>query len=303
MSLASERVDALISGYPSAVRKRRKFVVLQPVVDDSGKGVRPVFVLAGFVLSAFQWSVFADHWQAILDAPPKIEYFKMKEAWHCRGQFERFSTTERDEKVRKLVSLIMDYRPLALKEVIQHELYERAFKGKIARRADYPYFLCYHNIIGTFLRYQYNNNWHIDDKADFIFDEQGSESDMVQRVWRYGVSILPPVLRPLVGNRPIHRSEKGFPPLQAADLFAWHVRRFHEEKSQGKEFIDKNWLALNSLECAEDEWTAERLDKMAARFQSSGHVFEYNLKTPKERKAYKKIIRQKFSGELGGKKK
>jgi hypothetical protein len=67
MTLAAERVLALISGYPKAIRQRRRFMVLQAVIDDSGKGVDPVFVLAGFVLSAFKWSVFADQWKSILD--------------------------------------------------------------------------------------------------------------------------------------------------------------------------------------------------------------------------------------------
>jgi Protein of unknown function (DUF3800) len=297
LTLASEQVDAIVSGYPSAVRRKRKLVILQAAVDDSGKGVKPVFVLAGFILSAYQWSVFADHWQAILDAPPKIDYFKMKEAWHCHDEFARFSTTERDAKVKKFVSLIMDYRPLAIKEVVEHELYERVFKGKLARGMDHPYHLCAQNIIGTVLRYQYNNDWHINDKVDFIFDEQGKESEMIQQTWRFGLKILPPVLKPLVGSRPMHKDEKTFLPLQAADLFAWQVRRFYEEKYRGKEYSDPSWIALSSLKCAEDEWSEERLKKIVNGVRSKGYLFEHDLKTKKERKAYKALIERRFRKE------
>jgi len=47
-------------------------MVLQAVVDDSGKGGGPVFVLAWFVLSAEQWIGFSDQWEVVLDAAPRI---------------------------------------------------------------------------------------------------------------------------------------------------------------------------------------------------------------------------------------
>jgi hypothetical protein len=269
-------------------------VVLQAVIDDSGKSEKPVFVLAGFVLSVDEWTAFADQWQNILDGPPKLEYFKMSEAHYFTKQFARFSRRARDERLQQFVSLIMHYSPLAIREVIYHEIYQRLFKGQIAKGTDYPYFLCVNNIIGTMLRYQYNNDWHINDKVDFIFDEQGKESDAIQRVWRYGMRILPPVLKPLVGNRPAHRDEKTFLPLQAADLFAWQSRRFYYEKAAGKDYNDPTWQALSTLECAEDEWTEQRLKKIVDGVKASGLVFEYDVSSPKARKAYKKELRRRF---------
>jgi len=99
---SSEQVLALISGYPEEIRKPRKFLILQAAIDDSGKGGKPVFVLAGFVLNVYKWIVFADQWKAILDIPPKIEYFKMNEALQYTGQFTNFSTTMRDERVNNV---------------------------------------------------------------------------------------------------------------------------------------------------------------------------------------------------------
>jgi len=64
-------------------------VVLQAVVDDSGKSEKPVFLLAGFVLNVDEWTAFADQWQNILDGPPKLEYFKMSEATICQIQQAR----------------------------------------------------------------------------------------------------------------------------------------------------------------------------------------------------------------------
>jgi len=268
---------------------------LQAVVDDSGKGIKPVFVLAGFVLSAYQWSVFADHWQAILGARPKIDYFKMQEAATFTGQFKQFSTQERDEKVAGLAKLVTDYRPLAIKDVMPYEAYERVFKGKIAKRLDYPYFLSFHEIMGALWRYQYNYDWHPDERVDFIFDEQGKESDLIQRIWRFTASDVPAAVKKFVGNKPIHRDEKTFLPLQAADLFAWHVRRFYEEKSRGKEYNDSVWKALSSLECAQNEWTEERLRKLYDGVRKMGLLFEYDIKSRKLLKRHKRILAERIN--------
>jgi hypothetical protein len=131
-------------------------MMLQAVVDDSGKGQKPVFVLAGLVLRQDQWVAFTNSWKAILDTSPKLEYFKMKEAAHCVGQFKRFSTADRDKRLQELVSLILAYQPLAIRNVIPHQAYEEVFKGKIAKGLDYPYFLSFYGIIGALLKYQFS---------------------------------------------------------------------------------------------------------------------------------------------------
>lgn len=267
---------------------------LQAVIDDSGKGINPVFVLAGFVLSAYQWTVFSDHWQAILDASPKIAYFKMQEAAGCRGQFARFSVQQRDKKVEALVRLIVDYRPLALKDVMPNEAYERVFRGKLAKSLDYPYFIPYHEIMGTLWRYQYNNDWHVDEKIDFIFDEQGKESDLSQRIWSFTASDVPAAVKEFVGAKPVHRDEKAFLPLQAADLYAWQIRRFYEVKSGGNEYNDPAWKALSTLECAQNEWTEERLRKIYDGVRAMGLIFEHDITSRKELKLHKRVLAEKI---------
>ena len=272
-------------------------MIIQPVIDDSGNGESPVFVLAGFVLSVYMWIVFADQWRSILDATRKIEYFKMKEAEHLCGQFKGFSVRQRDDKVKALTSLIMDHKPLALRHVTPQEAYERNFKGRFAKKTDYPYFLSYYGVIGTLLRYQIENGWHLDDTSDFVFDEQGSESDFVQSGWSTAVDLLDEEWKPLIGARPDHRDDKLFLPLQAADLFAWHIRRSYWEQYRGSNFDDPNWKRLKSLPCAKEEWDEERLGRFSDRLRASGFVFEYDLKTKKQRKIHKKILLEKIEQE------
>jgi len=65
-------------------------MVLQGFFDDSGnEPTSPIFVLAGFITTNQQWAAFSDEWQLALDEPPRLKYFKMAEAEHCRGQFSK----------------------------------------------------------------------------------------------------------------------------------------------------------------------------------------------------------------------
>jgi hypothetical protein len=74
------------------------------------------------------------------------------------------------------------------------------------------------------------------EKVHFIFDEQLHASDRVQAVWSKIIEIIHDDLRPLIGGRPSHRNDKEVLPLQAADLLAWHVRRWYDEKQSGGNF-------------------------------------------------------------------
>jgi hypothetical protein len=53
----------------------------------------------------------------------------------------------------------------------------------------------------------------MDDKVDFIFDEQFKLSEVVQSSYSEAVRIMEPTIRTLMGGRPIHRSDKEFLPL------------------------------------------------------------------------------------------
>ena len=77
----------MLSGIPSSLRFRRYQLTLQASIDDSGRGQKPVFVLAGYVAKSDDWGAFSDEWEIALHERPRIEYFKMREAWNGTGQF------------------------------------------------------------------------------------------------------------------------------------------------------------------------------------------------------------------------
>jgi len=293
MTPARHYIEALVCGYPKPLRYRRRLVVLQAVIDDSGQGHGPVFVLAGFVLEIHGWLAFADAWQALLETPPKLEYFKTSEAVNCDGQFKGFSVAERDKRVQEFVSLVLSHRPLAVRHVVPNDAYARVFKGKFAKSVDYPYFLSFHDVIGTVFIHLHSQDAERSDQVDFVFDSQSEKQvELVRQAWSFGVQALPQWARRLVGNRPDHRDDKIFVPLQAADLVAWHVRRSHESTWPGPIWAEI-WRALCSLEWAKSEMSESRLSKVAAGLEAAELVFEYDL-PPKLRKFYKRAMLEKF---------
>ena len=58
---------------------------MQVYIDDCTEP--PVFLLAGFLARAGEFAKLTNKWNAALAKPPKVEYFKMKEAFARQGQF------------------------------------------------------------------------------------------------------------------------------------------------------------------------------------------------------------------------
>ena len=86
-------------------------------------------------------------------------------------------------------------------------------------------------------------------------------------------------------------------PLQAADLFAWQVRRFYADKLSGKQELTTAMQELSRLDWAPWEWPEENLKTMIGELKSSGSVFEHDIKSPKLRKKLNQILKKRFSDE------
>jgi hypothetical protein len=155
MDAVGDRVLAMVSGLPRGERERRRLMVLQAFVDDSGNDPQDEYlVLAGFVASVLEWIKFSDAWQAELDKSPKLKYFKMTEAHSLRGQFDRnlgWTESERDKRVRKFARIAAQYAHLRISTAIRHEHFEKYIKGlAVPERklsSDSPYFLLFTHLI------------------------------------------------------------------------------------------------------------------------------------------------------------
>jgi hypothetical protein len=84
-------------------------VIINGYVDESEDDT--VFVLAGFVAPAEEWTKFSDVWQAALDAKPRVRLLKTSDAMHSppRGEFWGLSEEARNGKLRTLYAIIDDY--------------------------------------------------------------------------------------------------------------------------------------------------------------------------------------------------
>jgi Protein of unknown function (DUF3800) len=265
---------------------------LQAAIDDSGKGDPVVFVLAGFVLRTDAWLAFADAWDAVLSEAPKIDYFKMSEAARLDEQFAGFNAVSRDRKIQKLLAVILNHEPLAVRFMVPTPHFDSTFKGKLCKQMDYPYLLSYYGVTAAVAKYQRDKPWNPSTPVNFVFDEQGKESLYPQLAWQFAKENAPKKLKPYLGDRPIHRDEKQFNPLQAADLIAWHGRHFYLERANGREYSDPVWLALSELECAEDELSKERMEGIFEDARELGSAFEYDV--PKKlRKHFLRELRTK----------
>jgi hypothetical protein len=209
-------------------------MALQAWIDDSGSEPQSTFfVLGGFVAQHDQWAAFSDQWQAVLDQSPKLEYFKMNEAFRLRGQFDtRRGWTEenRDRRVMEFTEIIRDHAIVRVSASIQHADYTRYIASipmpvrKLA--VDNPYVQLADQLI---LAVAVKSDLHgLNQPCDFYFDEQQDFSAELIANWADFKALIKTSgragLYELIGSQPSFRDEKIFLPLQAADLYAWHVR-------------------------------------------------------------------------------
>lgn len=110
--------------------------------------VRP-YVIAGFLSTAKTWRWVAAKWKELLDTPPRLAYFKMKEAMNPqsgrlrRGQYYGWPRSEIDDVVEMFTEIIWRTLSMRIRITVPNLAYERVFKGKIARQFDFPYWLAH----------------------------------------------------------------------------------------------------------------------------------------------------------------
>jgi hypothetical protein len=225
----------LVSGLPRGERERREFMVLQAYIDDSGNEPNQhVYVLAGFIAPSDSWARFSDEWQAALNEPPALAYFKMKEAEWLQDEFSRekgWDERIRDGRLVTLCRIIQKYIVQRVHVSIGHTDFIQYIKPLATpiRRSltTHPYYLLFHHLILTVAAFRMS--FKQQDKIDFIFDEQGSLGDDAVYYWQHfminALRASSTDFTPHIGKRPKFADEKEFKPLQVADFYAWQLRR------------------------------------------------------------------------------
>lgn len=271
--IAGERVRGLVSGLPSSRRRIRRFMAFQAYMDESGSGSKegPIFMLSGYISPYYWWEDFSDLWQSMLDGPPALGYFKMREAATLSGQFENWKFAKRTERVAKAIDLIKRVAHASLSCAIPLRLHERIIKNRVPTNFDSPAFLAIFDVMTKAVENQLSikaeNPSEPVEPVDFIFDEHKKWQTVVPAAYLLWRRISPPEYQAMMGDPPIFRDDKQFLPLQASDLQSWYFRKVIAEKLRGEPFpkgLPKETFApLDKIPSLMSVWDRRRLQFLA----------------------------------------
>jgi len=264
--------------------------MLQGFADESeGK----VVSLTGCVLPYPQWDAFLDDWNKTLAEAPTIKYFHMREARALEGEFKGFTTTMRDMKLIRLVSVVLQHNPQVLTAWLVKEDY-LAIVGRPAQawEASQVYLPCF-----TLLLYMgAAQSARRQDKLpiDFVFDKKGDLERVALLWYPETLKAADENLRPYFGATPIFRDDMDVIPLQIADLVGWHIHRKLE--IPGKDIERFATQRLDDLQLWEQHLSPVELRELSAQFLeiTEGNPLTplMSLKPSKRRKEVAKLKRR-----------
>jgi hypothetical protein len=278
--------------------------VLQSWVDDTGKANRfGLFTLAGFVARVRNWAAFTDEWRRLLHLknPTPLEYFRAYEAHHRCDQFEGWTAADRDERVEKLARVILKYVSkdpgCGVSFSIPHQEYQTILASKLSsenpklRPHRNPFYLAFVSMVGELLVEAVIRN----ERIHLLFDEGIDNKSLLEEGYRDFVANLekeqPLHFRLLHNKTAEFRDDKCEPPLQAADLLAWHKRLDLAAKQNGSVYTDPIWLLLSKhIRIRDCSYDADELRGIRNRVDSlQKEQFEQIAKSPDPKAAMKRF--------------
>lgn len=214
----------LVCGFPGKRGTERQLLVLREFkahIDASGKGDPNLLVMAGYIAPAETWAEFSREWQIRLDQA-RLPYFKMSEmgarpeiAGYFYRVIEESGVTAAISCVFKTDDLVRAVRSIKWPPYVKN-----------LEKLENPYYLAVQQIIGNLAENQ--ASFGISEPIDFIFDEEAEKRHIIES-WSRMKLAVPDDIRKLMGDTPIYRDDKKVLPLQAADLYAWWVRKWYLE--------------------------------------------------------------------------
>jgi Protein of unknown function (DUF3800) len=223
-----------------------------------------VFVLAGFIARADLWVKFSNEWSDVLNERPAIEYLKMNEAAKLVGQFRRWSETARDEKLRKLVNVLVRNAP---RRAIHFTYNIADFQKYRAPRSlppmANPYF---EGALGIMAGVCYDEiDLGVPEEVEIIFDEHvifRPRLHMWYPLLKAGLELYDPAMKGVLPLQPRFKDDKRFAPLQAADIVAWLFRTAFSGQRTEFEWIATELTHLVPMSNYRSIFTAERMNRI-----------------------------------------
>lgn len=235
-----EYLDSLVCGLSFHVRKNRLLGMLKAFADDSGTMKEgPVFILAGYVASIDPWNALSDEWQEVLDDPLqdgscRLEYFKMTQADNQTYCFDGWSKTDCEKVVMRMAAIIPKHVLYAVRVTIGALDFQEV-QAQYPHHQQSPYELLFNHVMMAAIHRKKTLN--IEDKIEFIFDEQGREGKRAKARFMDAFHRIPKEMSSHIAGEPLFKDDKQVLPLQAADLFAWQLRKYHYDSHRKGERI------------------------------------------------------------------
>lgn len=190
-------------------------MVLQAFVDDSTEDGK-VTILAGYMAEAQDWIKFSKEWKQLLSIRPEWPRFKMSEVATKRGD-------ETSERAMFHYRAIENYAELGFCVAVPHAPLAKVNREfGLERKWDNPYYMAYIVLISVMRHYIMLSR--PTESVKLTFDTQLGEYRTVLDAWDLMVARNGGDIRPFI-SPPSFEQDEEYLPLQAADLFAWHVRK------------------------------------------------------------------------------
>jgi len=199
--------------------------------DDSGSSPnQEVFMVSGYLARAATW--FHDvevPWSRVLANAPSIRYFKSRQCEYLEGEFDGWLRTDADEKRNALIDVVVK---LAAKgeireysSTIRWDDYNSSVTGGLRAAYPNPYFFCVHGIVSLIAKaYIKESGEPPHDRVAYVFDEQGVIETQMAEQYHHVRQTVDSLIAGTMGYFGFD-DDKLCPPLQVADLIAYHARR------------------------------------------------------------------------------
>ena len=235
-SAAQDRVWAQVAcmGPTRAVRRLIMSLNFQAFMDESESSYE--FVLGGYIQTAEVWAQLARDWEEILPrhglrADDGRYYFKMS----------HMARHGKMDDAAKFYSLIEKHNLIPISFRMNMHDFERAKESMREFAFDMkwfvqygnwesPWYFCFRCLLDEFhiRKHVFEEAIPLAEKIDFYFDSR-DDAKPIMAAWSDIKDNMPEEAEKYFGHDPRFERDEDFLGLQAADFWAWWVRRWYEE--------------------------------------------------------------------------
>lgn len=211
-------------------------MTLQAVIDDSSEP-DGVYVLAGYIASAEAWAEFSREWEELLPFAPLsrsgARRFKMAQMAASEDRMAHIPAFYRVIERHVLASVsakinVADLRRVQARIFLPDTVIDWGVYAN-------PYFVTFRCLMDMFHIHRLKMTELItaDQKIDFYFDNQSDKRAIVE-MWDTYIKERPEEVQKFYGAAPSFKDDEEFLPLQAADFWAWWVRKWYQDGTPEK---------------------------------------------------------------------